>query len=149
MTDIEKIKIDLLRDALKDVIDTVRALDRKIVFLASYNAVFLGIIFSFFFKYNNIVEQVNYSQYFYPLLGILTLIWVFNFIRVMIGISPRSNPVEVFKSEEDKLFSNNIFFVSTDAKENSLVLDDMLINYSEIDNYEGLQKLLYRESVIY
>ena len=48
MTDIEKIKIDILRDALKDAMDTVRALDRKIVFLASFNGIFLGLISTLF-----------------------------------------------------------------------------------------------------
>ena len=50
ISDSEKIKIDILRDALKDASDTVRFLDRKIAFLVSYNAIFLGVLGSFYIK---------------------------------------------------------------------------------------------------
>ena len=56
MTDIEKVKIEILRDALKDAIDTVRALDRKIIFLVSYNAIFIGIILKFFLDYKSLKD---------------------------------------------------------------------------------------------
>jgi hypothetical protein len=145
MTDIEKVKIEILRDALKDAIDTVRALDRKIIFLVSYNAIFFGLISSFFLKHNYVSEHIVYIKLFYSILGIIILLWLFNFIKIMTGIAPKSNPIDVFKKEEDKNFSNNIFFIFTGGKENSLILDNMLIAYNKIDSYDEIQKLLYKE----
>ena len=146
MTDIEKVKLDVLRDALKDASDTVRALDRKIVFLVSYNAIFLGIFLKIFLEYKDIKEifQSN-TVYFYVTLGIICLIWVYYFIQIMIGISPKSNPIEVFKADKDKKFSNNMFFIYTNGKSNILELDLLVNEYNHINSYQTLEKLLYKE----
>ncbi len=146
MSEIEKTKIDILRDALKDASDTVRALDRKINFLVSYSAVFLGFIITIFFK-NEIIKKLLPNNYenFYIFLGILGFIWVCVFIAIMLGIAPKSNPIEVFKEEDDKKFANDIFFIFTDAKKESLELDKMLGNLNEIKSHEDIQKLLYKE----
>jgi hypothetical protein len=145
-TDIEKVKIDILRDALKDVIDTVRALDRKIIFLVSYNAIFIGIILKIFLEYKSLKDilQTN-TIYFYSIIGIICLFWVYYFILIMIGISPKINPTEVFKTDEDKNFSNNNFFVYTGAKLNILDLDLMIKKYNHINSYQTIEKLLYKE----
>jgi len=146
MTDIEKAKIDILRDALKDASDTVRALDRKINFLVSYNAVFLGFIITIFFK-NEIIKKLLPNNYenFYIFLGILGFIWVCVFIAIMLGIAPKSNPIEVFKEDDDKKFANDVFFIFTDAKKESLKLNKMLANFNEIKFHNDIQKLLYKE----
>ena len=146
MTDIEKIKIDILRDALKDTIDTIRALDRKINFLVSYNAVFLGFIVTIFLKYNEIEKLLpNSYQYFYCFLGILGFIWVFVFIGIMMGISPKSNPLDVFKSDYDKSFANNIFFVFTNGKKEKLDLNELTKNFKNLSDVIDIEKLLYKE----
>ena len=146
MTDIEKVKIEILRDALKDAIDTVRALDRKIIFLVSYNAIFIGIILKIFLEYKSLKDifQSN-TIYFYSIIGIVGLFWVYYFILIMIGISPKVNTIEVFKSDEDKKFSNNNFFVYTGGKSNILDLDFMIKGYDNINSYQTIEKLLYKE----
>jgi len=143
MTDIEKMKIDILRDALKDASDTIRALDRKINFLVSYNAVFLGFITTLFLKYDKVKEVFPIS--FYCFLGILGFLWVCIFIGIMMGIAPKSNPIEVFKNDNDKKFANNVFFVYTNSKKEKLELDQMIKNFKMIDSYEKIEKLLYKE----
>ncbi len=145
MTDIEKTKIDILRDALKDASDTVRALDRKINFLVSYNAIFLGVISTLFFKYKDLKLIINNHEVFYSILGVIGFIWVCAFIGMMMGISPKSDPVEVFNNEIDKEFSKDTFFIWTDGKKNSLKLDKLLDNYNKINSYSEVQKLLYKE----
>lgn len=148
MSDIDKIKIDILRDSLKDVIDTIRALDRKISFLVSYNAIFLGFLVTVFFKYEQINKILpNTYEYFYYFLGLLGFIWVCVFIGIMMGIAPKNNPVEVFKSSKDKQFANNVFYVSTYEKKESLVLDELIANYNKVDSSRDIQKLLYKEIV--
>lgn len=144
MSDIEKIKVDILRDALKDASDTTRALDRKINFLVSYNAIFLGVISTLFFSSKDISFIENIGLFYLLLIG-LGLLWVGAFIYMMIGISPRSNPIEVFKTTQDKELFNNVFFVFTNAKKASLELDALITNYSLVDNYEQIEKLLYKE----
>jgi hypothetical protein len=145
LTDIEKVKIDILRDALKDAIDTVRALDRKIVFLTSFNGIFLGLVSTLFFK-KDILEKMTFNiEVFYISLGVLIIFWIFLFFKIMNSISPQINPIEVFKLEEDKNFSNNTFFIFTDGKENYLDLETLSKSYSEIDSYSDLKKLLYKE----
>jgi len=145
MNEIDKIKIDILRDALKDSIDTIRALDKKIVFLVSYNAVFLGFIVTIFLKYKD-VEKILVSsyKYFYYCLGVLGFIWACVFIIIMIGINPKHNPIEVFKNKEDKDFSNNVFFILTNGKE-SLQLNELLDNFDKINSLKNIYKLLYKE----
>ena len=145
MTDIEKIKIDILRDALKDAIDTVRALDRKIVFLTSFNGVFLGLISTLFFKKQALLSIITDIELFYSVLGAIALVWIGVFIQIMIGISPKTNPIDIFKSKKDKDFSNNVFFIFTGAKKSSLELDKLLDNYNKVDSYIKIQRLLYKE----
>jgi len=144
--DINKIKIEILRDAFKDVVDTIRALDRKIVFLVSYNAIFLGFIVSIFLKYKEVEKLLpNSYEYFYCYLSILGFIWAFVLIGIMLNISPTVNPIDVFKSDEDKKFGQNIFFIFTDGKKKKLSLNKLIQSYDEINTKEKLEKLLYKE----
>lgn len=148
MTDIEKIKIDILGDALKDAIDTVRALDRKIIFLVSYNAIFFLILIRLFLNSSEVkilIKNIQTLEVFYALLGTICLVWVFNLIKIMLSISPESNPINVFKKREDKDFSNNTFFIFTGGEDNILDLNELKNNYQKIDSYEEIEKLLYKE----
>ena len=145
MDDLEKTKIDILRDALKDASDTVRALDRKINFLVSYNAVFLGLIGTIFIKFNDIKTVIYYYEIFYLILLVLSIFWVYSFICMMINISPQSNPVEVFKSDNDQKFANNTFFIFTDGAQKALNLETLSDNYGEINSFDKVQALLYKE----
>ena len=144
LTDIEKTKIDILRDALKDASDTIRALDRKINFLVSYNAVFLGAISTLFFNYKNL-SFINNIEIFYCLLVIISLIWIGLFINMMMGIAPKTNPIEIFKNALDQEFAGNVFFVFTNAKKATLELDKLSENFSKIEDYKQIEKLLYKE----
>lgn len=144
LTDIEKTKIDILRDALKDASDTIRALDRKINFLVSYNAVFLGAISTLFFNYKDL-SFINNIEIFYCLLVIISLIWIGLFINMMMGIAPKTNPIEIFKNALDQEFAGNIFFVFTNAKKATLELDKLSENFSKIEGYKQIEKLLYKE----
>ena len=145
MDDLKKTKIDILRDALKDASDTVRALDRKINFLVSYNAVFLGLISTLYIKFEDIRVIIVYYECFYGILALISLIWVYKFIQMMMSISPQSNPIEVFKKKEDKEFADNTFFIFTEGLEKSLELDTLTQSYNELTNFEDIQKLLYKE----
>jgi len=145
MTDIEKIKIDILRDSLKDAIDTIRVLDRKIIFLASFNGMFLGLLSTLFFKQKVLSNIISELELFYCILGAIGIVWIAVFIYIMIGITPKINPIDVFIKQNDKYFSNNIYFIFTDAKKSSLELDILIDNYNKIDSYTKIQKLLYKE----
>ena len=144
--DINKIKIEILRDAFKDVVDTIRALDRKIVFLVSYNAIFLGFIVTIFLKYKEVEKLLfNSYEYFYCYLSVLGFIWAFVFIGIMMGISPMVDPSDVFKSNEDKKFGKDIFFIFTGGEKEKLDLNKLVESYHEINTKEKLEKLLYKE----
>jgi len=145
MNDIDKVKVDILRDALKDAMDTVRALDRKIVFLASFNGIFLGLISTLFLKKDILKDMIFNIELFYYGLGGIALLWIMLFIQIMRGIAPKSNPIDVFNSKSDKDFSNNTFFLFTDGKKKSLELDILINSYEKIDSYKKIQKLLYKE----
>jgi len=145
MDDLEKTKIDILRDALKDASDTVRALDRKINFLVSYNAIFLGLISTLYIKFEDIRVIVVYYEYFYGVLTLISLIWVHQFIQMMMSISPKSNPIEVFKGDADKKISENNFFIFTGGIEKSLELNTLMKSYDTIKDFDDIQKLLYKE----
>lgn len=141
-SDIEKVKIDLLRDTLKDATDTVRALDRKIIFLVSYNAIFLLLISRLFFSFNEVKLLFSNPQIFYGLLTTLGLVWSFYFIKTMLIIAPKINFVNIFESEEDKKFSSQTLFITTGKK---LSLDTLVSNYEKINSYLDITKILYKE----
>ncbi len=147
LTDMEKIKIDILRDAFKDTTDTIRALDRKIVFLISFNGIFLGLIATLFFKKQELEKIIQHLDFFYCILGLIGITWIGIFIFIMLGISPKSNPIDVFKSKEDKNFSNNIFYLTSKngLSKESLSLDTLVTNYNKLNTNTSIEKLLYKE----
>jgi len=142
MTDIEKMKIDILRDALKDASDTIRALDRKINFLVSYNTFILGILITIFVNYDRVINMTSEYKLFFFILGFLSLLWILNTVYTMRILSPYKNPNEAFSQKKDKDFGNNTFFVNATKK---LELDNLLDNYARIKSEKSIEKLLYKE----
>lgn len=144
MTDVEKIKIEVLRDALVDASATIRALEAKIRFLVSYNAVFLGVISTIFINYKSI-SLIPKSELFYISLTSITLVWIVVFVLILFSVSPKINPTEVFKNDKDCKDLNDMFFVFTNGERNFLDLDVLIRNYNKIDSFDKIQQLLYKE----
>lgn len=142
ISDSEKIKIDILRDALKDASDTVRFLDRKIAFLVSYNAIFLGVLGSFYIK-----EDITDIGLWEAPLVVLSILWVFLVGWTMELVSPVQNPNDVFDTEIDKQFATNMFFILT-KKAETHHLNDLLSTFDkEIMSEDSIKKLLLKEIV--
>lgn len=146
VTDLEKIKIDLLRDALKDVTDTIRALDRKVVFLVSYNALFLGAIVAIFAKnWNMILTQAQGLST--SLFGLFIFLWILFLIGIMLNIRPKYNPLDALYDRE-KMFGENLFFIST-LNDKKYSLEFLTNCYDErVDSIKNVKKLLYSEIII-
>jgi len=139
--DLEKIKMDILRDAVKDASDTIRALDRKIVFLVSYNALFLGLIGTILAK----KDTLAISSPSVTILSIFAFFWVCVLIGIMMNISPVQNPSDVFYSKEDKKFGFNMFFILM-KKDEHHSLEYLLNNFDkEITDERSAKKLLFKE----
>ncbi len=103
--DISKSRIEVLRDALKDVVDTLRALDRK----TSYLINIISFIFGGYVLIMMKVENINFLDYedliiFFPLIYLVIAMFFYFF-----SYSPVSNPSEVLQ-EEDKEFGKNKFY---------------------------------------
>jgi len=147
MNEIENMKIDILRDALKDVSDTLRALDKKTQFLISYNAIFLGLIGAIFLKNSENLEIVIWQKtLFLVSMGILSFFWVMFLKQLMTNFSPEQNPLDAFCSNLDKNFANDTFFVLTGKHCKNL--EQLVKNYDdEIHNELSVKKLLYKEIV--
>jgi len=144
MGEVEKIKIDILRDALKDVADTIRAMDRKIQFIVGYNGVFLGFISTIFLNSHKL-NLLGSDKSVLICLGLLSVIWVFYFMRILSTISPYQNPLNIFKDDIDKNFANNTFFVLA-KEEKSISVDKLVSDYdASIKDEETVKKLLYKE----
>ena len=103
--DLSKARIEVLRDALKDVVDTLRALDRK----TSYLINIISFIFGGFILIMMQIKNINFLNYhdlvlFFPL-GYLIAAMFFYFF----SYSPVSNPSEVLQ-EDDEEFGKNKFY---------------------------------------
>lgn len=142
ISDLDKIKIDILRDALKDVTDTIRALDRKIVFLTSYNALFLGIIGSMFVKNSDLILHQGLVTFGFAL---VIFFWICHVIIIMFNISPFSEPTDGLYTRE-KDFGKDLFFVHIGENKKSIgyLRNSFDKRMTDIDE---LKSLLYNEIV--
>jgi len=138
--DIEKIKIDILRDAVKDASDTIRALDRKVVFLVSYNTLFLGVIGTILSKKDILLlNKISIIG-----LSVIAICWVLLLMYTMMNVSPSQNPSDVLY-DKDKMFGFNMFFVLA-GKDQKHSLKYLLDNFNdEISDIENAKKLLFKE----
>ncbi|MDD3465697.1 MAG: hypothetical protein PHE67_00990 [Campylobacterales bacterium] len=147
--DIEKVRIDILRDAIKDAIDTIRAIDRKYTALIPI-AFFLMTTFSsavlYIGKYNNGCSFINY------LLFIGNIFTIVAICLLMFGFKSIINPTEIFSKKEDKQFARNNFFIEVELKKFSwglqkkFELDILVKDFNQnTENSELIKKLLFRE----
>ena len=139
--DLEKSKIELVRDALKDTIDTIRAQDRK----ASY---MIAIVFFMVSAYSLITSKKHSFEcigsfqdliHFYPIIYLLLAA-----LSLLISYNPVLNPVKVLTDEDIKLGKNKLFVLYTKDKENSSdkLADDFIKSTKSTKN---ILKLLYIE----
>lgn len=147
--DLEKSKIEVVRDALKDATDTVRAQDRK----ASYMiAIIFFLISSFilttlyikkeFTVYNididyldNIVNLLVFFPVLYFFIAIILLFYSYN---------PVSNPTEVLTKEDQELGRDKFFiFHMNDKEKDSETLANNFINATL--EMKGILQILYIE----
>jgi hypothetical protein len=149
--DLEKVKIDILRDAVKDVVDTIRALDKKIRYIISFNGLALGFISSVMILYKNELHIELFSASF--VIGFMLLFpWIANLIGLLWAFDPKVNPNSIFCSKDDKESFNKCYFIpfqfnmfSWSPKEH-VNLDDLVKNYDEcIKNMHDVKLMLYKE----
>lgn len=141
--DLEKAKIEIVRDALKDVTDTVRAQDRK----ASYMIAIIFFLVTAFtlttLRINEIVkiEYLDHMMLFYPILYFIVAVGF-----LFYSYNPVSNPTKVLSNEDaefgkDKFF---ILFTKDRDKEATKLVEDFLSATSDI---KGILKILYIENL--
>lgn len=151
--DFEKLKVDVLRDALKDTTDTIRAIDRKIVFylrlvLAIGGAYFAVAMFGF--------KETFTFTHFDMLIYSLPIILFFGvaLFKLSEAVNPILNPTEIFTTCDDKNFGSNSFFIQIivkdkDTKKEKVLdinLDSLVNNFNtSITDIEALKKLLFKE----
>ena len=139
--DLDKSRIEVLRDATKDVSDTLRALDRK----TSYIMSILLFIFSGYViimtKINSISVWNNYNELgiFFPLIYLIISLFFYFF-----SYSPVSNPQNVLQ-KQDQTFGFNKFYSPYigDGRNNAKTCGDKFIN--DTKDIESLARILYVE----
>lgn len=152
--ELEKAKIDVLRDAVKDASDTLRAVDRKVFFLTTKTLSIIP-IFAAIMLYLKLPDLEGYllpKEFFTFLLIVLgTLPYFFVLKNLLKAASPKLGPVDNLESADDKIYGNNFFFVHTLAKESSPIqfnLDKITNDFDEkINNAASLKKLLIKENI--
>lgn len=139
--DLEKSKIEVVRDALKDAIDTIRAQDRK----ASYMIAIIFFLITAFvlttLKINSFEKGISYNN----LIVFFPIIYLFITVGFLFySYNPVSNPTEVL-TEEDKEFGKDKFFIfhMKDKEKDSETLASSFINATE--DIKGILKILYIE----
>ncbi len=149
--ELEKIKIDILRDAVKDVVDTIRALDKKIRYIISFNALALGFVGSILLLYKKELQVDMFSTSF--IFGLMLLVpWIFNLVDLLSAFDPKVNPNNIFCSDNDKKLFKKCYFVPFQInlfgmKPKELVnLNDLVKNYdNSIKNIRDVKLMLYKE----
>lgn len=151
--ELEKAKIDILRDAVKDASDTLRAVDRKVFFLTTktlsivpiFAAIMLYIKFPDFIL--PFIQKENIT-YILIVLGSLPYFYVLSYL--LKAAAPKSAPTENF-SENDKSFGNSLFYVHTiknDASPIEFDLENIRVNFDKtLCNENELKKLLIKENI--
>ena len=139
--DLEKSKIEVVRDALKDAIDTIRAQDRK----ASYMIAIIFFLITAFvlttLKINSFEKSISYND----LIVFFPIIYLFITVGFLFySYNPVSNHTEVL-TEEDKEFGKDKFFIfhMKDKEKNSETLASNFISATK--GIEGILKILYIE----
>lgn len=150
--DLEKSKVEVVRDALKDVADTIRALDRKVSYIIVITSFMLSGYIYIIAKINSFEkllqdgkkEQLlsflseNFLLFVPIILFIIALIFLFK------SYDPVSNPTQVL-SEEDKRFAPNLFFykyTNSICDKSQNLAKNFLEQTTEIN---GLLRILYVE----
>lgn len=149
--ELEKVKIDILRDSLKDVIDTIRALDKKIRYIISFNGLALGFIGSLLILYKKELDIEIFSSL--SILGFLLLSpWVMNLIGLLWTFDPKVNPNNIFCSDKDKKSFNKCYFIPFTFKflnwnpKEHIHLDSLVKQLDEsIKDTNDVKLLLYKE----
>jgi hypothetical protein len=147
--DLEKSKIEVVRDALKDATDTIRAQDRK----ASYMiAIIFFLISSFilttlYIKKDFCVYNINigYLDNIINLLIFFPILYFFiAIILLFISYNPVSNPTEALTKEDQELGRDKFFiFHMNDKEKNSETLANNFIESTS--DIKGVLKILYIE----
>jgi len=139
--DLTKSRIEVLRDALKDVQDTIRAQDRKASYIIAIEF-FIISSFVYFYKFSHQLEGINeYSQLFdlFPV-----LFFIISIRYLFLSYSPVSNPQEVL-NKDDQEFGKGKFFVfySKDLEYSSEQLAERYLE--DTAEEKGLIRVLYIE----
>ena len=149
--ELEKMKVDLLRDSLKDVLDTIRALDKKIRYVISFNALALGFIGSILILYKQELKIDIFSSL--SIVGFLLLSpWVANLIGLLWTLDPKVNPNEIFCAEKDQKAYDKCYFIhfkfdffSWKPKQH-IHLPDLVDNFNNsIQNNDDIKKIFFKE----
>lgn len=139
--DLEKAKIEVVRDALKDVQDTIRAQDRK----ASYMIAIVFFLITAFtlitLRMNEIVkiEYLDTLVLFCPILYFIIAV-----VFLFYSYNPVSNPTEVLSKEDSDLGKDKFFVLFTKDRDKyaTKLVEDFL---SVISDIKDILKILYIE----
>lgn len=141
MSDLEKSKIEVVRDALKDAIDTIRAQDRKASYMIAINFFVITSFVLTTLKINNLEEICSYNE----LINFFPILYFFIAVTFLLySYNPVSNPSETL-TKEDENFGKDKFFIFhiKDREKNSDTLVNSYIKSTE--SIEGILKILYIE----
>jgi len=139
--DLTKSRIEVLRDALKDVQDTIRAQDRKASYIIAIEF-FIISSFVYFYKFAHQLEGIKEYFQLFDLFPVLFFIISIGYL--FLSYSPVSNPQEVL-NKDDQEFGRGKFFVfySKDFEYNS---EQLAENYlKDTAEEKGLIRVLYIE----
>lgn len=152
--ELEKAKIDVLRDAVKDASDTLRAVDRKVFFLTTKTLSIIP-IFAAIMLYLKFPDLEGYllSKDFFTFILIVfgTSPYFFVLHYLLKSAAPKSGPTENLPSINDKSFGNNFFYIHTLKKDEEALefdLDKIRDNFdTTLCNANELKKLLIKENI--
>lgn len=140
--DLLKSRIEVLRDALKDVQDTIRAQDRKASYIIAIEFFIVSgyiYIYKFINEPNIIIKSYPQLLDFFPI-----LFFIISVLFLFYSYNPIMNPQEVL-NDKDKEFGKNKFFIfyQKDLEHKSADLADKYLQ--DTSEEKGLIRVLYIE----
>lgn len=139
--ELSKYRIELLKDALKDVQETIRAQDRKASYIIAIEFFMISsFIYAFFaMKSYDKIDSLYKLVELYPI-----VFFIISILYLFYSYSPVTNPQEVLDDKDKDLGKNKFFvFYSKDLEYSSHELSQNLLN--DIDSEKNLLRVVYIE----
>ncbi|MBU0721676.1 hypothetical protein KJ877_10065 [bacterium] len=151
LSDMDKYRIELLRDSYKDAVDTIRAVDKKVSFVLAFKTYFTTALVTTFVHLINegyLLKSIGAFSY----IIVAFMLCIASILYSLWQFQPKVNPTEPFIPHgSDSRYGNNTLFISTNLSWSNKCptkkhLNTLVMNMGlYTSNIENMKRLMYKE----